>query len=341
MQQSKKRIEWVDYLKAFACFLVILGHLIQSLQKAGIDNYDNITSFINWFIYLFHMPLFMCMSGFLFCKTKKEFNPKNYGKFVLKKSINLAVPYFTFYLIYLGLNILFSSSVNDAKGKEELLGIFNNPMPPYWFLYALLSIFIVIPLIEKIFNNNRYLTLTLLIILKIISVFFLTPVYFINSIMTYGIYFYIGCFIKEKWEMPKYLCALETALYLIASILIYKFNDSINKYLMSFIKIGFAVFGILILVQIFQHIKKSKILDTFKKYTFQIFVLHTIFAAGIRIVLLKLGVTNYIVHFAVGILFSIYVPVLISIISERIKYTDFFFFPTKTIEDLHKKRENK
>ena len=67
MPDQKKRIEWVDYVKAFACFLVILGHLIQSLQKSGIDNHQNITDFINWFIYLFHMPLFMCMSGFLFC----------------------------------------------------------------------------------------------------------------------------------------------------------------------------------------------------------------------------------------------------------------------------------
>lgn len=31
MADNKKRIEWVDTLKAFACFLVVLGHLLQSL----------------------------------------------------------------------------------------------------------------------------------------------------------------------------------------------------------------------------------------------------------------------------------------------------------------------
>ena len=50
--KSNKRIEWIDYLKAFACLLVVIGHLIQSLQKAGIDNYEGLTSFINYFIYL-------------------------------------------------------------------------------------------------------------------------------------------------------------------------------------------------------------------------------------------------------------------------------------------------
>lgn len=339
MPDQKKRIEWVDYVKAFACFLVILGHLIQSLQKSGIDNHQNITDFINWFIYLFHMPLFMCMSGFLFCKSKQTFTWKNYGKFELKKIINLSVPYFTFYLIFLGLNVLFSSSVNEAKGMDELIGIFNNPMAPYWFLYALLSIFIVVPLIEKLCNNNKILTFAIFLVLKIVFIFVQTPVYFINSVMSYGIYFYIGSFIKEEWKVKKPICIIETVLYILASILYYNFRENMNGYFIRAINIVFAIFAILIIVQIFQHIKKSKILDTFKNYTFQIFVMHTIFAAGIRIVLLKLSIDNYLIHFIAGILFSIYVPVLVSIISNKIKFTNFFFYPLKTIEEMRKERK--
>ena len=155
MQADVKRIVWIDYLKAFACFLVVLGHLLQSFQQAGIDNYTNITKFINWFIYLFHMPLFMMISGFLYCKTKKEFTFNQYKKFTIKKTINLIVPYITFYLLFIGINVLFSKSVNTARGVDDLLGIFNNPISPYWFLYALTSIFIVIPLLEKLLKNNK------------------------------------------------------------------------------------------------------------------------------------------------------------------------------------------
>ena len=57
MTDKKNRIEWIDYLKAFACILVVLGHLLQSFQKSNIDNNQNITSFIIWFIYLFHMRI--------------------------------------------------------------------------------------------------------------------------------------------------------------------------------------------------------------------------------------------------------------------------------------------
>ena len=39
---NKERILWIDYVKVFACILVVLGHLIQSLQKSNIDNFENI-----------------------------------------------------------------------------------------------------------------------------------------------------------------------------------------------------------------------------------------------------------------------------------------------------------
>lgn len=336
MQYCKKRIEWVDYLKAFACLLVVLGHLIQSLQKAELDGFENITGFIERSIYLFHMPLFMCMSGFLYNRTRKDFTAKSYGVFVLKKTINLGVPYFTFYCIFLSLNILFSSSVNTARSKSDFLSMFNNPMPPYWFLYALLSIFICVPLIEKIFNNNKYITLAFLAGLKIISLFSLTPVYFINSVMSYGLYFYIGCFINDDKQTSLPKCVAGATVWSIASVLLYLYRDGIEAHLLAFIKIIFAITAIIILTQIFRRIKKSAVLDTFKKYTFQIFVMHTIFAAGIRILLLKAGVENYAVHFIAGIIFSVYAPVIVSMISDKIVYTNFFFYPLKTTEQIKK-----
>ena len=91
--EKYKRIVWIDYLKTFACILVVIGHLIQSLQMSNIDNYPQITGFINWFIYLFHMPLFFCISGYLYEKNKKDFSWKNYKNFEIKKIINLAVPF--------------------------------------------------------------------------------------------------------------------------------------------------------------------------------------------------------------------------------------------------------
>ena len=339
---KEKRIQWIDYLKAFACLLVVLGHLIQSLQKANIDNNIEITSFISWFIYLFHMPLFMCMSGFLYCKTKKDFTWENYKNFEFKKIINLIVPYITFYIIYFGLNFIFSKNVNSPKSLSDLAGIFNNPMAPYWFLYALLSIFIVIPLIEKVLKNNNILIFSVLFIFKVISIFFKTNIYFLDSIMSYSIYFYLGTFINESKEniKSKFANLICIIIYVIMSVIYYRHNSFFMNQIKDLIGIVFAIIGILICVNIFKAIEKSKILDTFKKYTFQIYLTHTIFAVGFRILLFKLNITNYYIHFVVGLLASIYIPVLMSIISEKIKYTEIFFYPIKTIKEL-RERKNK
>ena len=335
---KKERIEWLDYLKSFTCFLVVLGHLMQSLQKAKIDNLENVTSFIVWFIYLFHMPLFMCMSGFLYCKKKQIFTWKNYKEFEFKKVINLLVPYFTFYLMHIGINMIFSSSVNTSKGIDDIIHIFNNPIAPYWFLYALLSIFIVVPIIEKIFNNNNKMVFAFFCILKLLFLLVQTPIYFINQIMSYGIYFYLGCFIsKQKMMKTRKNVLINVFLiicYIGSTVIIYLVKNNINCYIMYFFNIFFAIAGILICTNLFKMIDKSIFLDSFKKYTFQIFVLHTLFAAGVRIILLKIGITNYLLHFIIGMLTSIYIPVLISIISNKILYTNFFFFPLKTIEEI-------
>lgn len=55
-----KRLLWADSLKGILIILVVLGHAIQETLKSGC--FDNHL----WnYIYSFHMPAFMAVSGFL------------------------------------------------------------------------------------------------------------------------------------------------------------------------------------------------------------------------------------------------------------------------------------
>lgn len=335
MATRKSRILWIDYLKAFTCTLVVISHLLQSFQKAGIDPYVSVTGFINWFIYLFHMPLFIAISGYLYFKGKKIQNYLDYKKFACKKIINLLVPYIVFYLLFIGINIMFSKSVNTPMGINELIGIINNPIAPYWFLYALVSIFIFIPMLEKICNNNDKIICTILLSLKLLSFITSTKIYIIDSIMKFGFYFYMGKLIdKENNKNDDVIKKVGSLVLYIIVALIYSYNQINNAFIGELIRFIFAVLGTIIFVKIFKNINQSKFLDTIKENTFQIYLLHTIFAAGIRIILLKLGIDNYFIHFIAGFIFSLYIPVIISIVSNKIKYTNIFFYPIKTIEEL-------
>lgn len=338
MEKKQNRIEWIDNFKACACFLVVLGHLIQSLKKANIDHGCELTTYINWFIYLFHMPAFLAISGFLYNLKRKEFNWKNYKEFEVKKIVNLLVPYIFFYVLYLSINICFSSSVNSPKGIDELIGILNNPMSPYWFLYALIALFIVIPIIEKILKSKKNVLICMLI-LKLISFFYVPNVYFIKVIMMQGIYFYIGCVIQlyksgEWWK--KIIFGL---VYVISSIAIYINKKKINDFMYFNMECIMGIIGTVGMLYIFYSKNNIYLFKTFRNFTFEIYLMHTIFAAGIRIVLLKIGIVNYIIHLVFGIISSIYIPVIISVISKKIKFSQIVFYPVNTIK-YYKERKS-
>src|SRR5699024_1715437 len=96
------------------------------------------------------------------------------------------------------INMIFSSSVNSQKGIQDILNILTNPMPPFWFLYALFLIFVLVPIVEKICKRNTYLVFTVFVILHLLEIFVSTPIYAINIVCQYGVYFYLGKIILEN-----------------------------------------------------------------------------------------------------------------------------------------------
>lgn len=64
------REKWVDNVKGFAIYLVVLGHCIQYASHDGYAFRDNIVFEV---IYSFHMPLFMLISGYLFWYTLNKY----------------------------------------------------------------------------------------------------------------------------------------------------------------------------------------------------------------------------------------------------------------------------
>ena len=76
-----QRINWVDWAKVFAIYLVILGHHISKDVEGE--------SVVKNFIYAFHMPFFFFISGYLFKKPESILH-------LVKKGIKgLIIPYIT------------------------------------------------------------------------------------------------------------------------------------------------------------------------------------------------------------------------------------------------------
>lgn len=61
---------------------------------------------------------------------------------IIKKLINLGVPYFSFSFITWAMKKVFSGSINNQIGGI-LDTLFIHPTSPYWYLYALFFIFLI------------------------------------------------------------------------------------------------------------------------------------------------------------------------------------------------------
>lgn len=89
---ASKRIEYVDIAKGIAIMLVVMGHVLQ-FDMAGANR-----NVVFSFIYSFHMPLFMSLSGYVVGIGYPQ-KKRGYRETLIRRFNQLAVPYFVWGLI--------------------------------------------------------------------------------------------------------------------------------------------------------------------------------------------------------------------------------------------------
>lgn len=205
----KERSEVIDFIKGVAIILVVYGHAIQ--YTSG-DNYltnglffDNIV--FKW-IYSFHMPLFMLVSGFLF----KNYENKNLKEKILDRTKKLIYPIVAWQTLW-SLRYIFIDS-NDIflifYIKELIYGL--------WFLWAIFYSSLVIIVVEKIckYERGRVLIYFLGVIISIVL-----PDYLGSSVYKYMYpFFIIGYYNKNFLERLKNFKRIQI-IYIIFLLVLY------------------------------------------------------------------------------------------------------------------------
>lgn len=339
---KNQRFYWIDKIKIFACILVVLGHFYMSMVSSGFLSGNTFYNFVIQTVYTFHVPLFFVCSGFLYQHSNKVHSLKSWKTNVLDKLLNLGVPYFTFTIVTLALKTLFSADVNNPAG-EWFKTLFISPTAPYWYLYALFFFYLIIPCLKT--KKQAYILFIISVALKGINIFLsfyeLSLPYIIQSISGRMIWFTLGILLyfnrdelKFKWQKALSLVCLIVGTLL--SLLFYRSTN--NREDLKFL-IGFLfVISIVILFCTSNNsgnFVPSKISELFMP----VYVLHTICAAGIRIILMKVGISNTIVHIIAGIVISFAGPAIAYLISLKIPVLLFFFYPKKALNNFREKRK--
>lgn len=328
---SNSRVKWVDEVKVIACILVVLGHFLQSMTKAGILPANDLYQWFNQTIYYFHVWLFFICSGYLYQRYSKVDSLSSWWRNIRKKALALGVPYLTFSLVTWLFKTLLSSDVNDqVGGLAETL--FLQPMSPYWYLYCLFFIFLVMPTFRS--TTGMAAGIVLAILLKGLSMSGIEiRIYAIASACSNLVLFVLGMTIARlqmQLDNKRMIGVLCGGIFLVLSVVFYR--QGIDNEPLRFMMTILACTSVVTLTAANEdRIDRSRVLRLLTRYTLPIYLMHTLIAAPVRIVLLKVGIMNAVVHVVLGLLASIAGPMLAAVIMRRLKYPEFLLYPTRFV----------
>lgn len=225
----KKRIEYLDQLKAIAIIFVVIGH---SIENNTLESSQS--PLFSW-IYSFHMPLFMFISGYVAFKTMRINTFTEFFPYIKGRALTLLVPYFMWSVVIK--NFFFVSKMNTNILKEIVLAA--TTWNVYWFLFVLFVLTIIYTIFfiisKKINTNNNIIiellifivTTLLLVVIKMLHIF--TPVVDINTYLLYFFYFFTGHFVAKFYILSNiFLEKRMFAIFALAFILFsgrYNFHD--------------------------------------------------------------------------------------------------------------------
>lgn len=269
----KQRIEYIDAVKGFAIFLVVLGHTI-GWQFTNFERFEMGGAVFLWkVIYSFHMPLFMFCSG-LFFSSYENSCIKDVANNIGKRFMTLMVPY-----VIMGIlgHFLF--------GRSYFL---------YWFLITLFLFFCLNTCVVVLLRKCKiYSVWTECIIYAVLSLALLfvgirVPLNYegvcVVNLSVYP-YYCLGIIfsrfnLAEKWLEKNWLYSLSIVVFAVSLYCFIGSHGIIN------LASGMltAISGIFLTMAFFKCMPKGKIFGLFNKMgivTLEIYLLHFIFLVNL------------------------------------------------------------
>lgn len=319
MHSHSNRYIWIDIAKTIAIILVVFGHVWRGMFEAKLIQQE-VFNLIDNSVYYFHMPLFFMISGFLFQKIYK----RNWKTFIERSWFFIIWPYIFWSTVVVLTKSIFSSSVNTEANINALFYIAYEPISIFWFFYVLFLMQFFVKLHVENYNSVISLFLFSVGLFIISHAFNINDLEIIEKIGKYMIFFVIGfCFsrieIQKKIRINMYTLLFCTLLFLIIQIELH-FFDIDQENLFSLVAGAFlAICVILICICAEKYsLSNSAFFLKMSLGTLVIYVSHVIFTAGIRIILIKFGITNVSTHIIMGTVFGIICPLILYEITSKI-----------------------
>ncbi|MBK3913210.1 acyltransferase family protein [Listeria ivanovii] len=207
---AEKRESYFDNAKFILIFLVVFGHFLQTF----IAEYASVRV-LYIYIYTFHMPAFILISGFF----AKSFGQPGYLKKMMK---NLILPYAFFQLIY---SIFYYFLLN----KENLSIKF---LDPEWSLWFLLSLFFWNLMLLVFAKLKPWKSVTLALLIGLLAGYFdvIGGYLSLSRTLVFFPFFLVGFFLTKEhfYFLKTHFATIFSWIFIIILLIFIAMNPNLN-----------------------------------------------------------------------------------------------------------------
>lgn len=313
----------ISNMRCIAALFVIILH------TAGVDFYlFSSWWWINNLLDSFTrccVPLFLMISGALLI-NKQE----NTFSFIKKRCLRI-IPV----LLFWGGLYQLKSQVKHLHSLQyiEFNFLIKSPSVHLWYLYAVLGLYLIIPILSKFYTNVSkkevlfYLVIWILVLeINQFNQVNILDLYYLKSFVSYAGYFLLGAFLYDvQKQYMLYTKYLDFAGYIIISLIICFLTYRVSYKLGAPIETYYKYNTPLVIIQslfIFSYILKinlnSKIMDIISFNSLGIYCVHVLILSTTYSVIKNL-ISFYPVFLFAEMLITIFVSLLIIIIMRRVR----------------------
>ena len=331
---QKSRLQWIDYLRGIAIILIVYRHVLVGIERGNIAMPEVLVN-ANMIFYSFRMPLFFILSGIFISSSLAK---KSLKELIGIKFEKLFYPYLIWCTLQITLQIIFSGVTNSNRTILDYTYIFYQPrhLDQFWYLPALFNTTIIYLLIKTKLKANPGIQLILGLGFYLLAPH-LQRISMISDWMAFYFFFALGdslstVFFREKSQsfFKSYVSLLLIIPIFILAQRYYLDHNLSNlgisnesylskpdyfKHIKDQVDFLFiALIGCLAMFILAFHLQRLKIftfLRVLGYHSLQIYVMHVIVTAFVRLsLIIVFHITNPVVLLFTSITIGVIVPVL-------------------------------
>jgi len=313
---NKSRISQIDTLRGMACILLVFYHTVGEGITSGLKLGDeHWLQRMNDVIGYLRMPLFAFIAGYVY--AYRPFQGQT-ADFIKSKAQRLLIPVITVGTAFALLQASIPGTNNQIGGAWWTLHFV--PVAHFWFLQALFLVFMVVVVLERM----KALQTSAQVILafgasSLLYVLWEPPRHLGIQGAVYLMPFFLGGLASKRFEFDQTRMVAIAAIALVgAGLYAALLHDNDN-----FADLATVVLGLSASFLMLQSRFDNRAFAYLGSFSFAVYLLHVFFAAGSRIALIKMGVSDIYVLLVAGVFAGVAGPVLSAMLIHRYQPLNF------------------